>query len=177
MQHNGGIFSLARSRRSNSLCEDRAKPRGSKGEGPPRRKETTEGTDREKRGARQWFLLNNSSIRRDYEPLQSGHRHRVVGFHRKSRLTFASSIPSAILLHGVEGEKKGRKGRCTQGMREANWTGKVFNLFMLPSSPHPKLFGSSSVSSDLIVLLSSSLYPPQPDSIFSLLVGMKLSTL
>lgn len=35
--------------------------------------------------------------------LQSGRRLPiVVGFHWKSRVTFASSILSAILLHGVE---------------------------------------------------------------------------
>lgn len=45
---------------------------------------------------------------------------------------------------------------------------KFSTCFMLPSCPRPQLFGSSSVSSDLIVLLSSSLHPATRFSLYLL---------
>lgn len=117
--------------------------------------------DREKR-LRRWLLLNNSSIRRDYGSTVWSSRHPIVGFPWKGpTLTFASSILSAILLHGVEEEKRKERERPI-GQEKFPTCSRALSL------RPPQLFGSSSVSSDLIVLLSTSLHPATRFSLYLL---------
>lgn len=120
---------------------------------------------RQKRRPRWWSLLNNSSIRRDYGSTiwsPSSDRRRFP-LEEPSDFRILDSFGDFI----TRGWRIKKKRKDAHGTREANWTGKVFNLFMLPSCPHPQL-GSSSVSSDLIVLLSSSLHPATRFSLYLL---------
>lgn len=63
---------------------------------------------------------------------------------------------------------RGKKGKMHTERARPIGQEKFSTCFMLPSCPHPQLFGSSSVSSDLIVLLSSSLHPATRFSLYLL---------